>query len=128
MKTLLSLLLCGIFSLISTSAFADDDKPKPIQPIIITIETEGIIHGRTLDNLPEAFYSDGYIYVKFNHYNSEYVSISVRNLDTGESINDVISPSLVTFAIDIKSILSSGYYIIEFLCNNTTYVGYFTLQ
>lgn len=127
MKTFVAFIFSGLLCLVSLSSFADDDKPKPTQPIVITVETESIFHGRTLDNGPLVYYFDGFIYVNLNYYVQGNVSIIIQNLNTGACSANEVDTTKNPIVIDIHNILSTGDYSIEIECDNIKHSGYFIL-
>lgn len=126
-KTIKIFLLIGILCLSFFSAYADDE-PKPVKPTIITIVKSGDILERGICNLPQAYYSDGYIYVTFESDVYGMASVNVTNISTGAILQEWITASFETSIVDINSIVSSGDYVVEFNCDNSdSFIGYFTL-
>ena len=129
MKTITTFLTCLLLLFSSVSLSADNEKPtQQTTPIIIAVLTPGTVHGRSLSDMPQAYYMNGCINVSFNSTVDHSVIICVRNLSNGTQIQELINTSMMVVTIDVNEILSSGDFIIEFSYDNgDTYIGYFTL-
>jgi hypothetical protein len=56
------------------------------------------------------------------------VYVTVTKLETGETINEVLDMNCGTFVVDIADIVSSGNYVINFMCpDSDAYTGTFSL-
>lgn len=68
------------------------------------------------------------VHIAFNTEYSGFVSISIKNLENGESVNYVTHSSYSYSTIDISNIVCSGDFLVEISYDNSNkYVGYFTL-
>lgn len=129
MKTITTFLTCLLLLFSAVSLSADNEKPtQQTTPIIIAVLTPGTVHGRSLSDMPQAYYMDGYINASFNSATDHFVTINVRNLSNGMQTQELINTSMMVVTIDVNEILSSGDFIIEFSYDNgDTYIGYFAI-
>ena len=128
MKTITTFLTCLLLLFSAVSLSADNEKPtQQTTPIIIAVLTPGTVHGRSLSDMPQAYYMNGCINVSFNSVEENYITIQVRNLTTGAQVQKVVDISMSLVSIDINEILSSGEYIVDFWGETAYYYGYFTI-
>lgn len=125
---LFSLLLLFVSVLCSTANEMGDDKKKETSTIVPIVVTQGPqdFH-RNITPEIEAYYSNGYVNVFFYGIYGG-VTITVRNISNGCQVQNFLDTSSMNVVIDIRSILTSGEYIVEFEFDNLeTYIGEFSL-
>lgn len=122
------LLLLFASVLHSTASEISDDKkkePSTIVPIVVTIGPQDF--HRNITPEIEAYYSNGYVNIFFYGF-SGGVTVTVHNISNGCQIQNLLDASSINAVIDIRSILASGEYIVEFEFDNfDTYIGEFSI-
>ena len=106
----------------------NDDNKKETTTIVPIVVTKGPqdFH-RSLTPEIEAYYSNGQVNVSFYRV-SGGVTITVYNTSNGGQVQNFFDASNMNVAIDIRNILTSGEYIVEFdFDNHDTYIGDFCL-
>lgn len=106
----------------------NDDNKKETTTIVPIVVTKGPqdFH-RSLTPEIEAYYSNGHVNVFFYGV-SGCVTVTVYNTSNGGQVQNLFDASNMNVAIDIRNILTSGEYIVEFdFDNHDTYIGDFCL-
>lgn len=128
-KHLVFTLLLLFTSLLNCAAVdTNDDHKKETTTIVPIVVTKGPqdFH-RSLTPEIEAYYSNGHVNVFFYGV-SGCVTVIVYNTSNGGQVQNLFDASNMNVVIDIRSILTSGEYIVEFeLDNFDTYIGEFSL-
>lgn len=128
-KHLVFTLLLLFSSFLYCAAFdTNDDKKKETTTIVPIVVTKGPqdFH-RSLTPEIEAYYSNGHVNVFFYGV-SGCVTVIVYNTSNGGQVQNLFDASNMNVAIDIRNILTSGEYIVEFdFDNHDTYIGDFCL-
>ena len=108
------------------SVSGDDKKDEtPVVPIVVTNNTQNLHRG--LVSEIDAYYSNGYVNVFFYGVSGS-VAVTVYNISNGGQVRNLFDASSMNVSIDIRSILTSGEYIVEFeLDNFDTYIGEFSI-
>lgn len=96
-----------------------------IVPIVVTVEPEDF--HRSITPEIDAYFLNGYVVISFTGA-QDFVVVTVRNLTSGRHVQNFFDTSCMSANIDIRDIVTSGDYIIEFdFANFDTYVGEFSL-
>lgn len=106
----------------------NDDKKTQTTTIVPIVVTKGPqdFHRSLMPEI-EAYYSNGHVNVFFYGV-SGGVTVTVYNTSNGGQVKNLFDASNMNVVIDIRSILTSGEYIVEFeLDNFDTYIGEFSL-
>ena len=106
----------------------NDDKKTQTTTIVPIIVTKGPqdFH-RSLTPEIEAYYSNGHVNVFFYGV-SGGVTVTVYNTSNGGQVQNLYDASNMNVVIDIRNILTSGEYIVEFEFDNfDSYIGEFSL-
>lgn len=123
--TLLLLFTCLSYCV---AADTNDDSKKETTTIVPIVVTKGPqdFH-RSLTPEIEAYYSNGYVNVFFYGV-SGGVTVTVYNTSNGGQVQNLYDASYMNVVMDIRSIQTSGEYIVEFEFDNfDTYIGVFSL-
>ena len=123
-----SLLLLFASVLCSTANSIGDDNKKETSTIVPIVVTKGPqnLH-RSLTPEIEAFYSNGYVNIFFYGV-SGGVTVTVHNISNGGHVQYIFDSSSMNVVMDIRSILTSGEYFLEFEFDNfDTYIGEFSI-
>lgn len=128
-KHLVFTLLLLFSSFLYCAAFdTNDDNKKETTTIVPIVVTKGPqdFH-RSLTPEIEAYYFNGHVNVFFYGV-SGCVTVTVNNTSNGGQVQNLFDASNMNVAIDIRNILTSGEYIVEFEFDNfDTYIGEFSL-
>lgn len=128
-KHLVFTLLLLFTSLLNCAAVdTNDDNKKETTTIVPIVVTKGPqdFH-RSITPEIEAYYSNGHVNVFFYGV-SGGVTVTVYNTSNGGQVQNFFDASNMNVVIDIRSILTSGEYIVEFeLDNFDTCIGEFSL-
>lgn len=122
----LLILFTGIVNCAAT-ATCDDKKTETstIVPIVVTKDSPNF--HRSLTPEIEAYYSNGYVNISFYGVTGG-VTVTVYNVSNGGQVRDFYDSSYMNVVMDIRSIQTSGEYIVEFEFDNfDTYIGEFSL-
>lgn len=123
-----SLLLLFASFLCSTANDTGDDNKKETGTIVPIVVTKGPqnLH-RSLTPEIEAYYSNGYVNIFFYGV-SGGVTVTVHNISNGCLIQNYFDASSMNVLMDIRSILTSGEYTVEFEFDNLdTFIGEFSI-
>ena len=105
----------------------DDKKTQTstIVPIVVTKDSPNL--HRSLTPEIEAYYSNGYVYISFYGVTGG-VTVTVYNVSNGGQVRNFYDSSYMNVVMDIRSIQTSGEYIVDFEFDNfDTYIGEFSL-
>lgn len=119
-----------LFTCLSYCAAADtnDDSKKEATTIVPIVVTKGSqdFH-RSLTPEIEAYYSNGYVNISFYGVTGG-VTVTVYNVSNGGQVRNFYDSSYMNVVMDIRTIQTSGEYIVEFEFDNfDTYIGEFSL-
>ena len=106
----------------------NDDKKTQTTTIVPIVVTKGPQDfRRSLTPEFEAYYSNGHVNVFFYGV-SGGVTVTVYNTSNGGQVQNLYDASNMNVVIDIRNILTSGEYIVEFEFDNfDSYIGEFSL-
>lgn len=128
-KHLVFTLLLLFTSLLNCAAVdTNDDKKTQTTTIVPIVVAKGPqdFH-RSLTPEIDAYYSNGHVNVFFYGVSGS-VTVTVYNTSNGGQVQNLFDASNMNVVIDIRSILTSGEYIVEFdFDNHDTYIGEFSL-